>query len=90
MLRVILTQLVLFLLPFIGYAVWLWLNNKAHASKRWRDGPMGWLALTGIAFAMIGLGVMASFKQAPEGAEYRPAHMKDGVFVPGRYEAIDD
>ena len=86
MLRVILADIVLFLLPFLAYALWLWLNNKAHTSEHWRRGPMGWLALSGIAMVIVSFIVFASLKTAPEGEEYRPAHMRDGVFVPGRYE----
>lgn len=90
MLRVILTQILLFLLPFFGYALWLWLNKKAHASEHWRNGPMGWLTLAGIGFVLVGLAVFASYKQAPEGAEYRPSQMRDGVFIPGGFEKKDE
>ena len=86
MLRVILWQILLFLLPFFGYALWLWLNKKAHVSEHWRNGPMGWLTLAGVALVVVGLIVFATDRQAPEGKEYRPAEMRDGVFVPGRYE----
>jgi len=86
MLRIILANVILFFLPFLAYAFWLWLNNKAHASEHWRRGPMAWLALCGIALVIVSFIVFASLKQAPDGTEYRPAHMEDGVFVPGRFE----
>ncbi|WP_346910076.1 DUF6111 family protein [uncultured Roseibium sp.] len=86
MLRIILANIILFFLPFLAYGFWLWLNNKAHVSEHWRKGPMAWLALTGIALVGVSFIIMASIKQAPDGAEYRPAHMENGVFVPGRYE----
>ena len=86
MLRVILADIILFLLPFLAYGFWLWLNNKAHVSEHWRNGPMGWLTLAGIALMVVSFVIFASLKQAPEGAEYRPAHMENGVYVPGRFE----
>jgi cytochrome bd-type quinol oxidase subunit 2 len=86
MLRIILIDIILFLLPFLVYGFWLWVNNKAHVSEHWRKGPMAWLALAGIALVVVSFVIFASIKQAPDGAEYRPAHMENGVFVPGHYE----
>ncbi|MTI43592.1 hypothetical protein JM93_02815 [Roseibium hamelinense] len=86
MIRVVLSHLVLFLLPFIGYAVYLFLKKKAQTKENWQAGPMPWLALTGLVLVLGGLVFFASFKQMPEGTEYRPSQMRDGVFVPGGYE----
>lgn len=86
MFRVVLSHLLLFLLPFLGFALWLWLNKKAQTSENWRNGPMAWLALGGASLVIIGLVIFASFDQVPEGQAYRPAEMRDGVFVPGGFE----
>ncbi|MBO6757393.1 MAG: hypothetical protein JJ902_13770 [Roseibium sp.] len=86
MFRVILSHLVLFALPFVGYAVWLWLNKKAQTSENWKNGPIAWLSLAGVVMVVISLVSLASFQQMPEGTEYRPSEMRDGVFVPGGYE----
>lgn len=86
MLRVILSHFVLFLLPFLGYALWLFLNKKAQTSENWRNGPLAWLALSGVVLVVVSLMALASFKQAPEGAEYRPSRLENGVFIPGGYE----
>ncbi len=86
MIRVILSHFLLFLLPFLGYAIWLWLNKKAQTSENWKNGPNGWLALAGLVLVLVSLALFASFKKMPEGAEYVPSHMENGVFVPGRYE----
>ncbi|WP_417672132.1 DUF6111 family protein [Roseibium sp.] len=86
MARVILSHLLLFFLPFVGYAVWLWINKKAQTSENWRNGPNGWLALAGIGLVLASLVIFASFKKMPEGTEYRPSRMEDGVFIPGGYE----
>ncbi|MTH98414.1 DUF6111 family protein [Roseibium sp. RKSG952] len=86
MIRVVLSHLLVFALPFIGYAIWLWANKKAQTRENWRSGPMPWLALTGLVLVLVSLGVFANFKRAPDGTEYRPSQMQDGVFVPGGYE----
>lgn len=55
MLRVILVQLLLFSLPFIGFAIWLYLTKKAQTSENWRKGPMPWLVMAGLALAIADL-----------------------------------
>ncbi|WP_417686551.1 DUF6111 family protein [Roseibium sp.] len=86
MIRVFLSHFLLFLLPFIGYAVWLFLNKKEQSSENWRNGPNGWLALSGIVLVLASLVIFASFRKMPDGTEYRPSRMENGVFVPGGYE----
>ncbi|ADZ69592.1 DUF6111 family protein [Polymorphum gilvum] len=86
MVRVIFTHLVLFLLPFAFYALWLWVSKKEQTSENWRKGPIAWLVIVGAVLVSISLGLMASFDKSPEGLEYRPAEIRDGVFVPGRFE----
>ncbi len=86
MARIVLIQLLLFLLPFIGYAAWLFLNRKAQSSENWRGGPIVWLLLGGALLAVAGLIALVSFDAAPEGTQYKPAEYRDGVFIPGHYE----
>jgi len=86
MIRVVLAHLLLFLLPFIGYAVWLWLTKKSQASENWQGKPMAWLSLAGLVIVVVSLVSLATFQRMPEGTEYRPSQMRDGVFVPGGYE----
>lgn len=86
MLRVILTQLLLFLLPFICYALWLWLSKRSRHPDSWSKGPIAWLTLAGLVLVISGLVGMAAFDKSPEGTSYRPSEMRDGVFVPGRFE----
>lgn len=86
MIRVVFTHLLLLFLPFLAYGLWLWLNKKAQTKENWQEGPIGWLAVAGIAIVIVSLVLFANFKQAPEGLEYRPSQMQDGVFVPGGYE----
>lgn len=86
MLRVVLTQLFLFSLPFLGYAIWLFVNKKAQTSENWRKGPLIWLVIGGFALAISGMVLLATFEVPPEGKIYRPSEFRDGEFIPGRYE----
>jgi len=86
MLRIILTQLLLFLLPFVCYAAWLWLSKRGEDPERWSRGPVAWLTLAGLALTISGFVGVALLNKSPEGKEYRPAEFRDGVLVPGRFE----
>ncbi|PVB59714.1 DUF6111 family protein [Labrenzia sp. 011] len=86
MLRIVLTHLFLFLLPFFCYALWLWLSKRSGHPDRWSKGPIAWLTLAGLVLVISGLAGMAMLERSPEGANFIPSAMQDGVFVPGRYE----
>lgn len=86
MLRVVLSHLLLFFLPFIGYGVYLWLKNRAQTSENWRQGPMVQLALAGVLLVIASLVFFASYEEAPEGKDYRPSRMENGVFIPGGFD----
>ncbi len=86
MLRIVLTQLFLFLLPFACYATWLWLSKKGENPDSWSKGPVAWLSLAGLALAIVGFVTLAMLDKSPEGKEYRPSEFRDGVLVPGRFE----
>jgi len=86
MFRVFLAHLFLFFLPFFGYALWLWLSKKSNHPERWSKGPIAWLTLSGLVLVIAGLVGMATLTRSPDGANYIPSQMRDGVFVPGRYE----
>ncbi|WP_208998271.1 DUF6111 family protein [Roseibium aquae] len=76
----------MFLLPFIAYGVWLWLNKKSQTAENWQGKPIAWLSLTGMVIVVVSLVSLATFQRMPEGTEYRPSKMEDGVFVPGGYQ----
>ncbi|MFD1696310.1 DUF6111 family protein [Roseibium aestuarii] len=85
MLRVILTHLVLFLLPFLGYGLWLWVTRKASADRAWRDGPMLYLSLAGALLVVLSLVFFASFEKGQVDRDYQPSRMENGRFVPGGF-----
>jgi hypothetical protein len=78
-------QALLFLAPFVAYAVWLHFTGRGwRAPERWRGVPLAWLVAAGVALVAASLVALALTSGGSTRALYVPAHMKDGVFVPGR------
>ena len=76
------------LIPLLVY--WLWvLNVRRKARKvgepepRFRDGPWYWAVLTSL---LIGMGcfLVVGLSHTEHKGEYEPAHMENGILVPGR------
>ena len=76
----------LFLLPFAAFAVYLLLRLRYPlAVEHWTRGRLSWLAIAGLAAAAGGL--LGANLFAPRGhGLYVPAHLENGVIVPGRFE----
>ena len=86
MLRLILTEIALFAVPFALYALWVWLVRRVGRDS----GPAGVarltaLALAGLVMMAAGFLVLGAFSDEKVGT-YRPAEFRDGVLVPGRIE----
>ncbi len=86
MLRIILVHLLLFLLPTLGYAFWLFATRRSAGQEQWEDAPRMWLAITGAGLVVISLLFFATFEGTPPDGVYKPAEFKDGKLVPGRFE----
>ena len=86
MLRGLSESLVLFLLPFAGYALMLVLRRRfPFVLAAWTEGPLGRLVVAGLALAIAGALLVGFFGNRLRGA-YVPAHLENGVLVPGRME----
>lgn len=83
MIRVFITQFLLFLLPFLAYAAYLFLTKRLHR-KVWIDAPRYWLVVAGFLCSLVGFAVLALINNNPTGGTYIPAHYKDGVLIPGQ------
>jgi hypothetical protein len=78
-------EVLLFLLPFALFAVWLLLRQRTPLKFVHWSGNVPWLVVAGLACAGGWL-VYTGF-EAPRGhGAYVPAHMENGVFVPGKLE----
>jgi hypothetical protein len=86
MARAVFETVGLFLLPFALFAAFLLLRAKFPlAVEHWTRGRLSWLASAGLAAAAAGLVALNAL--APRGhGRYVPAHLENGVIVPGRFE----
>lgn len=87
MIRPVLTEIGIFLIPFAVYALYL-LASRAqllhHTS--WPMHVVGWLALIALLLTILSLVLLAHFSGAPPASTYIPAHIENGRLVPGREE----
>jgi hypothetical protein len=85
MIRPILTELALFLTPFVLYAVFLWATRAGVLdSSQWPLTRVAWLLIAAFALMIASFLVLAEWGGAPPGSTYIPAHLENGKFVPGQ------
>ena len=85
MIRPVLTEIALFLAPFVVYAAFIWFTKTSVADRaHWPVRTM--LTLTIVALIlMIGSFLwLGHFTGMPHEGTYVPAHVEDGKFVPGQ------
>jgi Family of unknown function (DUF6111) len=85
MIRPVATEVLLFLTPFVLYAVFLW------ATKAGVMEPDSWplprllsLAIVAVLMVLGSFIYFAHFYGVPPGSTYVPAHMENGKFVPAQ------
>ena len=88
MVRVFITQLILFLLPFLVYAGYLFLTNKMNR-QAWIDAPRYWLVVTGLVASLVGVLIMSQIGNNELGGTYIPAHLENGILVPGQIRGAE-
>lgn len=77
---------VLFLLPFMAYAILLVAQNRfPFVREAWGSRLSVPLAAAGLGLAIVGLLVMGTFGERHRGA-YLPAHIEHGKLVPGHMQ----
>lgn len=85
MIRPVATELALFLAPFVAYALFLMVRREGvFDSVNWPLKRVLTLAIIAGVLVVGSFIFLSEFAGAPPGSTYEPAHMKDGVFVPGR------
>ena len=84
MIRAVLTEVGIFLIPFAVYALFL-LARKSGVFNRssWPFRIMSWLLLSAFLLVIVSLVLLAHFSGAPPGSTYVPAHVEDGKLVRG-------
>ena len=84
MIRPVLTEIALFLAPFLVYAVFLWATQAGVLHpKSWSLHRVAWLVIAALVLMIGSFIVLAQCGGSPPGSTYVPAHIEDGQFVPG-------
>jgi hypothetical protein len=85
MIRPVLTELVLFLAPFVFYAIYLFATRAdVLDAQSWPLSTLAYLTIAALLLVLVSFLVLAQWSGDPAGSPYVPAHIeKDGKLVPG-------
>lgn len=88
MLRQILIEVALFLLPFLAYAIRAKIEGRDLSRETWREAPLAYLAIAGLVLVAIGLAALAILNDdaTQAGGRYVPTHFENGKLVPGQFQ----
>jgi uncharacterized membrane protein YczE len=85
MIRPAFTEIALFLLPFVLYAVFLWATKAGVMEPdSWPLSRLVWLTIAALVLMIGSFIYFANYTGSPPGSRYVPAHIEDGKFVPGQ------
>jgi heme/copper-type cytochrome/quinol oxidase subunit 3 len=85
MIRPVLSELLLFVLPFVLYAVFLWATRAGVMDpESWPVSRLVTLAIVSFVLVIGSFIYFANYTGAPPGSTYVPAHIENGKFVPGQ------
>ena len=84
MIRPILTEIGIFLIPFAAYALFLVATRSGvFAPSSWPAHLIAKLALGSLLLVAISFVLLAQFSGAPPNSTYVPAHLENGKLVDG-------
>lgn len=85
MIRIVIENLLLFLLPTLAYVAYRMLigGKAAGPGRPFDDAPFVWLFVAGAMMVLVSLVVFASTSGGRPGEAYVPPVQRDGQIVPG-------
>ena len=84
MIRPVLTEVGIFLIPFAVYAMFLIATRSGiMVSSSWPAHLLAKLVLGSLLLVVVSFVLLAHFSGAPPDSTYIPAHIDNGKFVPG-------
>ena len=84
MIRPALTEVGIFLVPFVVYALFLLATRSGLVTPTsWPVSTIAKLALGSVVLVLISLVLLANFSGGPPNSTYIPAHIENGKLVPG-------
>jgi heme/copper-type cytochrome/quinol oxidase subunit 3 len=85
MIRAILTEVALFVTPFVLYALFLAATRAGVLDPQsWPPKVLAILTAVALLLLLASFLWLAQYKGAPAGSDYVPPHMEDGKLVPGQ------
>lgn len=84
MIRVVVENIMLFLLPTAVYALYVAATRGDTNKGLLDEAPLAWLMLTGTALVLVVLAAFGSNTGGTPGQHYEPPSMKNGHIEPGR------
>jgi len=85
MLRSIIEEVLLFVLPFCVFAGYLIVNRRNPLDVEHWSRHVFWLAIVGLLLS-IGLVAYGGWTAPRSQGAYEPPHMENGKLVPGRFK----
>ena len=84
MIRPALTEIGIFLIPFVVYALFLVASRSDLLMRSsWPVIVVGRLLLGSLLLVVLSLILLAQFSGAPPNSTYVPAHIENGKLIPG-------
>ncbi len=84
MIRPVLTEVGIFLVPFAIYALFLFATRSGlFATTSWPMHMVGKLLIGSFVLVIASFLLLAQFSGAPPHSTYVPAHLENGHLVPG-------
>jgi hypothetical protein len=85
MTRAIIQELLLFLLPFIAFAVYLLVSRRNPLVWSSWSAQSVWLTIAGLAIVVVSL-LAAGFVAERHTGDFVPTHLENGRVVPGQFK----
>jgi len=88
MVRVVLINIALFLLPLALYAAYYYVTerNQKATTPGWKNMPLSFLLQAGLGLVVIGMLATAYIGGEEAGGTYVPARMESGKLIPGEVQ----
>ena len=91
MIRVVLVNVLLLLLPLILYFTYVYLRSrKTPDSEIMENAPIFWLLAAGTGLMLLGLLVLGQWETGELEGRYVPPRVEDGRIVPGHFEPLKE
>jgi hypothetical protein len=84
MIRPVLTEVGIFLIPFVAYALFLFATRSGvFVQSSWPAHLVAKLVFGSLLLVVVSFMLLAHYSGAPPDSTYVPAHIENGKFVPG-------